>query len=140
LQRVVEKQLIFGPHYAYTYTNTMIPQKNSIYYKGSLDLSGNIIGILSGANVRKGNQKEILGVPYSQFVKTEHDFRYYLKLGEKSQLATRVVGGIGYAYGNSQFMPFSRQLFIGGSNSIRAFRARTLGPGSFDPRTESGTF
>ena len=140
LQRVVEKQLIFGPHYAYTYTNTMIPQKNTIYYKGSLDLSGNIIGILSGANVRKGNQKEILGVAYSQFVKTEHDFRYYLKLGEKSQLATRVVGGIGYAYGNSQFMPFSRQFFIGGSNSIRAFRARTLGPGSFDPRTESGTF
>lgn len=140
LQRVVEKQLIFGPRYSYTYTNTMFPLKNTIYYKGSVDLSGNIVGLVSGANVRKGNQKEILGVAYSQFVKTEHDFRYYLKLGEKSQLATRVLGGIGYAYGNSQYMPFSKQFFIGGANSIRAFRARTLGPGSFDPRTESGTF
>jgi len=140
LQRVVEKQLIFGPHYGYTYTNTMFPQKNTIYYQGTVDLSANIIGIVSGANVKKNNQKEILGVPYSQFVKTEHDFRYYRKLGPKSQLATRIVGGIGYAYGNSEYMPFSKQFFIGGANSIRAFRARSLGPGSYDPRTETGSF
>lgn len=140
LQRVVEKQLVFGPSYSYTYTNTMFPLKNTIYYQGSVDLSANIIGIISGANIRKGKQKEILGVPYSQFVKTEHDFRYYRKLGARSQLATRILGGIGYAYGNSEYMPFSKQFFIGGANSIRAFRARTLGPGSYDPRTESGSF
>lgn len=140
LQRVVEKQLIIGPSYAFTYTNTMFPLKNTIYYKGSLDLSGNLMGLISGADVNKDKQKNILGVPYSQFVKTEHDFRFYHKLGEKSLLATRVVGGIGYAYGNSQYMPFSKQFFIGGANSVRAFRARTLGPGSFDPRTNSGTF
>jgi len=35
-QRIVEKQLIFGPTYSYTYTNTMLPQTNTIYYKGRL--------------------------------------------------------------------------------------------------------
>jgi outer membrane protein insertion porin family len=135
LQRVVQKQLIFGPTYSYTYTNTMLPKKNTIYYKGTLDLAGNLTGLLSGANVKEGKQKSIFGVPFSQYAKMEHDFRFYHKLGDKSSFASRFIGGIAYPYGNSDNIPFSKQFFSGGSNSIRAFRARTLGPGSFDPRT-----
>ena len=135
LQRVVQKQLIFGPTYSYTYTNTMLPKKNTIYYKGTLDLAGNLTGLFSGANVKDGKQKSIFGVPFSQYAKMEHDFRFYHKLGDKSSFASRFIGGIAYPYGNSDNIPFSKQFFSGGSNSIRAFRARTLGPGSFDPRT-----
>ena len=136
LKRVVEKQLIFGPVYSYTYTTTMFPRKHTFYYKGLLDLSANLTGLISGANAEKGDEKTILGVPYSQYLKMEHDFRYYLKLNDKSQIATRFIGGVAYPYGNSVHMPFSKQFFVGGSNSVRAFRARTLGPGSYDPRTE----
>ncbi|WP_313267694.1 translocation and assembly module lipoprotein TamL [Epilithonimonas vandammei] len=135
LQRVVQKQLIFGPTYSYTYTNTMLPKKNTIYYKGTLDLAGNLTGLFSGANVKDSKQKSIFGVPFSQYAKMEHDFRFYHKLGDKSSFASRFIGGIAYPYGNSDNIPFSKQFFSGGSNSIRAFRARTLGPGSFDPRT-----
>ena len=135
LQRVVQKQLIFGPTYSYTYTNTMLPKKNTIYYKGTLDLAGNLTGLFSGANVKDGKQKSIFGVPFSQYAKMEHDFRFYHKLGDKSSFASRFIGGIAYPYGNSDNIHFSKQFFSGGSNSIRAFRARTLGPGSFDPRT-----
>ncbi|WP_312750723.1 translocation and assembly module lipoprotein TamL [Epilithonimonas hominis] len=135
LQRVVQKQLIFGPTYSYTYTNTMLPKKNTVYYKGTLDLAGNLTGLFSGANVKDGKQKSIFGVPFSQYAKMEHDFRFYHKLGDKSSFASRFIGGIAYPYGNSDNIPFSKQFFSGGSNSIRAFRARTLGPGSFDPRT-----
>jgi len=139
LRRVVEKQLIFGPVYAYTYTTTMLPKTNTFYYKGMLDLSANLTGLISGADVKAGNQKTILGVPYSQYIKTEHDFRFYHKLTDKSQLAARFIGGGAYPYGNSEYMPFSKQFFVGGSNSIRAFRARTLGPGSYDPRSEKNS-
>lgn len=134
-RRIVEKQLIFGPTYTYTYTNTMLPKTNTIYYKGTLDLAGNITGLVTGANAKKDKQKEIFGIPFSQYAKIENDFRFYHKFTEKSSLATRFIGGIAYPYGNSEFIPFSKQFFSGGSNSIRAFRARTLGPGSFDPRT-----
>lgn len=135
LRRVVERQLIFGPTYSYTYTNTMLPKSNTIYYKGTLDLAGNLTGLLTGANVKDGKEKSIFGVPFSQYAKIENDFRFYHKFGEKTSLATRFIGGIAYPYGNSEHIPFSKQFFSGGSNSIRAFRARTLGPGSFDPRT-----
>lgn len=140
LQRVVEKQLIFGPTYKYTYTNTLTPKKHTYYYTGSLDLSANITGLIWGANAEKEEQKEILNVPFSQYVKTEHTLTYYMKLNEKSQLAARFIGGVAYPYGNSTYMPFSKQFYVGGVNSIRAFRARTLGPGSYDPRDQNSSF
>jgi len=117
----------------------MLPQRNTFYYKGMLDLAGNLTGLISGANVRDGNQKNIFGVPFSQYVKVENDVRFYHKFTEKTSLATRFIAGVAVPYGNSNFIPFSRQFFVGGSNSIRAFRARTLGPGSYDPRTETNT-
>lgn len=141
LGRVIEKQLIFGPTYSYTYTNTMEKRKkNTFYYKGSIDLSGNITGLLSGANIKKGDTIKVFDVPFSQFIKIESEFRHYLKLGPDSQLASRVIVGAGFAYGNSDEMPFIKQFFNGGTNSIRAFRARSLGPGTYDGSTNNNTF
>lgn len=141
LKKVIEKQLIFGPTYSYTYTNTMRKfRKHTFYYKGSLDLAGTIAGLATGADAKTKEPEEILGVPFSQFVKTEHDFRYYLKLGDKSQLASRIIAGVGVPYGNSTELPFMRQFFIGGTNSIRAFRARSIGPGTFRDTTNENSF
>ena len=142
LEKVVEKQLLFGPSYSYTYTNTLqTRKKNTFYYKASLDLVGNIAGLVSGANIRKGDTIKLFDVPFSQFIKIEQDFRHYLKLGKESQLASRIIAGAGFTYGNSNEMPFIKQFFIGGTNSLRAFRARSLGPGSFDgAAANTGTF
>ncbi|WP_411898344.1 translocation and assembly module lipoprotein TamL [Elizabethkingia occulta] len=134
LRRAIERQLVFGPTYTYTYTNTMQPKTNTIYYRGMVDLAGTLTGLFSGANAKAGKEKKIFGIPFSQYVKVENDFRFYHKFGEKSSFASRFIAGIAYPYGNSVTVPFSRQFFVGGSNSIRAFRARALGPGSFDPR------
>lgn len=136
LERVVEQQLIFGPTYSYTYSTTMLPRKNTFYYKGMLDLAGNITGLVTGANAKEGKEKTIFGVPFSQYAKIENDVRFYHKFNEKTSFASRFIAGVAIPYGNSEHIPFSRQFFVGGSNSIRAFRARTLGPGSYDPRPQ----
>ncbi|WP_326980942.1 BamA/TamA family outer membrane protein [Chryseobacterium sp. MYb264] len=141
MRRVVEKQLIFGPTYSYTYTNTMLNKPTTFYYKGILDLAGTVTGLASGADVKKGKERKLFGIPFSQYAKIENDVRMYHKFTEKTSLATRFIAGVAYPYGNSEHIPFIKQFFSGGSNSIRAFRARTLGPGSFDPRTaEAGSF
>ncbi|WP_297334171.1 BamA/TamA family outer membrane protein [Flavobacterium sp.] len=142
LQRVIDKQLIFGPTYSYTYTNTMRKfKRHTFYYKGSLDLAGTITGLATGANVKQGDTINILNVPFSQFVKMEHDFRHYLRLSRNSKLASRIIAGIGVPYGNSSELPFMRQFFVGGTNSIRAFRARSIGPGSYrDPDIDENGF
>ena len=141
LQKVIDKQLIFGPTYSYTFTNTMRKfRKHTFYYKGSLDLAGTIAGLTTGADAKTKEPEEILGVPFSQFVKTEQDFRHYMKLGDKSQLASRIIVGVGLPYGNSTELPFMRQFFIGGTNSIRAFRARSIGPGTFRTNVDGDSF
>jgi len=141
LQKVIDKQLIFGPTYSYTYTNTMqTNKKHTIYYKGAVDIVGTIAGLASGANVKKGDTTKLLGVPFSQFIKLENEFRHYMKLGANSQLASRIIVGVGYGYGNSTELPYIKQFFIGGTNSIRAFRARSIGPGTFNPDVDSNSF
>jgi outer membrane protein assembly factor BamA len=132
LAKVIEKQLIFGPTYSYTFTNTMQKRKkHTIYFNGELDLAGNLTGLITGANAKKGDTIKFFDVPFSQYIKVKGDLRYYLKLGEDSKLATRLFAGVGYAYGNNTEMPSSKQFVVGGANSLRAFRSQSVGPGSY---------
>ena len=51
-------------------------------------------------------------------------------------IATRLLAGAGYAYGNSSALPFEKHFYGGGSNSLRGWQARTVGPG-LSPRDNS---
>jgi outer membrane protein insertion porin family len=136
LGKVIEKQLIFGPTYSYIYTNMMQKnKKHTIYNKFTADFSANITGLIAGSNLKQGDTTKVFGVPFSQFMKFENEFKHYLKLTEKSLIASRFIAGVGFAYGNSNEMPFIKQFFNGGTNSLRAFRARSIGPGSFKEST-----
>ncbi len=132
LQKAIEKQFILGGNYNFNYNELV---GNAImtgwYFNGNVDLSGNIIGGILGANVNKGRPKSIANAQFSQYVKLEADTRFYLKLSKKSVLANRVIIGYGLPWGNSTELPFVKQFFSGGNNSIRAFRSRSLGPGTF---------
>ena len=134
LARSLEKTFIIGPTYNFNFNSQLQPNhdKNNFYFNGNIDLSANIVGIASGANVQKtGIQKTIFNVPYAQYIRTEVDFRHYLSFSRTTVLASRISGGIGFAYGNSYTMPFIKEFFAGGANDIRAFRSRSLGPGSY---------
>jgi outer membrane protein insertion porin family len=133
LARSIEKTFIIGPTYNFNFNSQLRPNrnKNNFYFNGNIDLSMNVIGIASGANINKGNQKKIFNVPYSQYIRGEVDFRHYLSFSQNTILASRLTGGMGYAYGNSSTMPFVKEFFAGGANDIRAFRSRSLGPGTY---------
>jgi hypothetical protein len=124
-------QFILGSHYIFKYDNSSLETKRiGTYFEGKLELDGNILSLVSRTNPETG-VKEPLGIPFSQMAQASYDFRTYLKLGEKSQLAFRNIGGLGIAYGNSNQLPYIRQFFIGGSNSLRPINARSAGPGRY---------
>ena len=134
LARSLEKTFIIGPTYNFSFNSRLRPNrnKNNFYFNGNIDLSMNIVGVTSGADVQKtGMQKTVFNVPYSQYIRGEVDFRHYLSFSPTTVLASRLTGGMGYAYGNSYTMPYVKEFFAGGANDIRAFRSRSLGPGSY---------
>ena len=75
----------------------------------------------------------LFGLPYAQYFKTEIDFRFYNVFNENNELVYRFNTGVIIPYGNSYYAPQEKQFFLGGASSMRAWQARTLGPGSYSP-------
>ena len=97
------------------------------------DLAGNLLSAFNPLmSVDTTGFRTIWNSPYSQFVRTELSLAYTWKFGKDNRqaLAVRALGGVGYAYGNSSKMPFERLFWAGGSNSLRGWAARSVGPGS----------
>ncbi len=130
-----EEQTILGLTYSYIYDNTLLKQ-NGFYFQGTIGTSGNLANLI---NLALGNSRpyKILGNVYSQFLKTSVDVRYYTG-SLKEGFVFRFYSGIGYSYGNSIVMPYIEQFYSGGSASIRAFPARSLGPGSYQSEDSNG--
>ncbi|QBQ40593.1 hypothetical protein E2P86_05275 [Sphingobacterium psychroaquaticum] len=133
LRHIVDPQFSFGPNYSYTFTNSMENKQHTFYAKAGLNTSGNVLGLIQGANYKDNKVETLFGTAYSQFVKVEADFRHYMKLTPKSTLASRIMIGTSYSYGNSKSLPYLKQYYTGGPNGLRAFRARSVGPGSSMP-------
>ncbi|MBK9734483.1 MAG: BamA/TamA family outer membrane protein [Saprospiraceae bacterium] len=132
LARITEQQFILGSTYNYNYNQlSNSTRQTGLYFNGLIDIAGNIYGTLNGANWKTNDTKSLFGVRFAQFIKTELDIRYYHQLSAQSQWATRLIAGLGYPYGNNKELPFVKQFFAGGNNSLRGFRSRTIGPGSY---------
>jgi hypothetical protein len=133
LARAIQRQFILGSTYQFTYNPQAagLERNNTYFFNGLIDLSGNIAGLLTGADVKGGNEVLIRKVPFAQYIKFELDGRYYKKVGLYSTWANRIIIGVGLPYGNSVQLPFIKQFFIGGNNSLRGFRSRSVGPGTY---------
>ena len=115
---------------------TINERKSDFYFNSTISLAGNVLNALQSARKSGSESTEIFNSPYSQYVMGVIDFRYYRQLDKHQKLATRLILGAGYAYGNSTHLPYIKQFSIGGSSSLRAFPARSLGPGTYNVRTD----
>lgn len=123
-----------GSFFSYTYNSGFRSRINKWYLNGSVDWSGNILGLVTGA--KEYRSKTIFGTPFAQYVKLDFDAHYTRKLSNGFDWANRFQVGIGLPYNNSRLLPFAKLYTIGGSNSIRGFRARSLGPGTHRPTAD----
>ncbi len=101
--------------------------------RANCELSGNLLnGLvhLFSKPPTDRNYYEFLGIRYSQYVRGDVSASHKIMFGKVTALAARLYAGVAYAYGNSDAVPFDRLFYAGGSNSMRGWAPRTLGPGS----------
>ncbi len=143
LRKGLFEQFIIGGNYSYIYNSRlMAPGDNDWYFQFNLDMSGNIAYLLMNAipgvtRIEDGGYG-LFNQSFAQYSRADIDLRYYRQLGEGSRLASRIFMGAGIPYANSDMMPYVKQYVIGGSNSVRAFHPRSLGPGSYLPEEGTG--
>lgn len=143
LKESFDRQFVLGFNYAYTFTNQVYAWvKNPVYFKGSIEFSGNTVYALQSLfNQEKGtpeNPFTIFQNPYSQYGSVSLDFRYYFSTGKQTKLASRIFTGVALPYGNSDVIPYYKSFSVGGVSDLRGFRSRSVGPGTFyDPDIDS---
>ncbi|TDU42958.1 outer membrane protein assembly factor BamA [Gelidibacter sediminis] len=132
LRRSFEQQFISGLTYSFTYNELVDTQRtHQKYLNFTLDVAGNSISLF-GKEETPNSPKTFLGLEYVQYAKADVDIRYHFNFGKEQTIAARLFAGYGLAYGNSDVVPFVKQYYAGGPYSVRAFRIRSLGPGTYN--------
>ena len=134
LKKSYEEQFIAGASYSFTYNEQVEPDKEIQYYLHlTSETAGNAFSlakIIGGGKISSDSPAKIVGSIYSQYAKFSLDGRGFYNFKNKNKLAFRVFAGAAVPYGNSSTIPYTKQFFSGGPNSIRAFHINSVGPGT----------
>ena len=135
VRRSFDEQFILGIGYEFTYKRPE-GSHNDIFFRGGIDMAGNFLNLIYGlSNAQRDTlgRYTLFGVPFSQYIRPRMDFHYGIKITERSKLVSRFSAGVGIPVGNSDILPYIKQFYVGGTNSLRSFIARSVGPGSEVP-------
>lgn len=134
-----DDQLIVQTGYSYTYNsaNDMLSSskyRNSYSIRLNLEESGNVLHMFSKlihSKPKEGDKYKLANLPYAQYIKADIDLTQNLRIDNRNSLVFHIGLGVAYPYGNSETLPFEKQYFSGGPNSVRGWSVRSLGPGSY---------
>ena len=123
----------------YTTNASANPRDTYFYSRLQFDIAGNLLSAFKPLMNKDANGSGMIWkTPFSQFVRSEITIGRTWVFGRNSgqAIATRLLAGAGFAYGNSSALPFEKHFYGGGANSLRGWQARTVGPGC-SPRDTS---
>ena len=144
LKKSYEEQFIAGGSYSFVYNEQMLTGKKlQSYFRLTSELAGNMFMLakrIGGQKISADNPGKVAGSIFSQYAKLSLDGRTYLNFKDKNKLAIRFFAGVANPYGNSSVMPYTKQFFAGGPNSIRAFQINSVGPGTYFQDTSQSSF
>lgn len=130
----------FIPQLQYSYMLDLpVGRDNNVNLSFTVQEAGNVFWSIYELCGKK-NEKELFGIPFSQFIKGQVQLVYSRRIGSGDHwLVTRGAVGAAHAYGNSTQVPYAEQFYCGGANSVRAFTVRSLGPGSYHAPHDNAT-
>jgi outer membrane protein assembly factor BamA len=138
-----DNHIIAGGRLSFEYNGQQLKKSKNVFYTSTtIEGAGNVLrGVYKYSNQvidTITNSYSLFGIRFAQFVKINMDTRYYRLLSKKTKVVYRVAAGIGLPLSNlSEALPFQKSFFSGGANGMRAWKARTLGPGAYYDSTGS---
>jgi outer membrane protein assembly factor BamA len=141
VRRVFTDQIITASKLGFVYSNNQNkPGESSIFARMGFETSGNAhrwYRQLTEKNFVSDSSYKLFGVNYFQYAKIEAEFRFKQNIDVLNSVAFRVNAGLAIPFGNSSIVPYDKRYFIGGSNSLRAWQPRRLGPGNTPTSSQS---
>jgi len=132
--RLTENDFILASSYTFTKTTKKdLPDNNFYQFKTKLETAGSLLSAVAAVGNLDKNSRgnyEIFNLEYSEYIKGEFDYIKHWDFGKEKVVAVRSFFGIAIPFGNSNYIPFSRSYYSGGSNDNRAWQPYALGPGS----------
>ena len=132
--RLTANNFIVGSSFTFSKNNQQnILDENFSQFKFKSELVGSLLSLgmkLGGIKLNENGYREIFNLAPSQYFKSEVDYIKHWSIGFKRVFAFRTFIGVAIPFGNSNFIPFTRSYYAGGSNDNRAWQAYKLGPGS----------
>lgn len=140
LYRSFNPSFVSSINFQYNYrsflpSNQLVPGHSFLF---NIESGGTTLNLLSKKRITfieellKSNQE----IQFYRYIRINIDYRKYIMLGihNKSQLAFKLNTGVAYSYSreNGFELPYEKNFFIGGPSSIRAWKPRRLGPGSYN--------
>lgn len=136
-----EDYLLYGNDFSVVYYNKRnVETRDYQYFRFGAESSGNLMYLYCMATEKGKNAQgsyETFSLPFAQYVKAEADFRYYDVISPKTTFVYRIFGGVSVPYLNSNGLPSVKKYYSGGANSMRAWKSRSLGIGSYLDTTNS---
>jgi outer membrane protein assembly factor BamA len=133
LKKSYEEQFIGGANYSFTYNQQVMPIKRiQFYIYAAAESAGNLFSlgkIIFGEKPSQENPSKLFGSAYSQYVKLSIDTRAFYNIDHRNKVVLRLFAGVANPFGNSTVLPYTKQFFSGGANSLRAFQINSVGPG-----------
>lgn len=135
LKYLYSNHFIMDMRYDYIHnTQRFNTRENFSYYHLSLESAGNLLNCitrLTNAEVDDQGILQLFGVPFSQYIRMNSEWKHYFYIGKKQTLVLRTIIGLGIPYSNSKAMPYEKGFYGGGPNTMRAWQLRYLGPGLY---------
>ncbi|GAA0891175.1 BamA/TamA family outer membrane protein [Fulvivirga kasyanovii] len=105
---------------------------NSSFFRTYIESGGTSLNFVGTEALEKEN------LEYYKYIKLNLDYRKIHPANKNTTIAYRINAGIAKPYSDNRILPYEKYFFAGGSNGIRAWRPRRLGPGSYTPLDSTG--
>jgi len=131
-QRKFDRFFLSSARYTLNYRTPCNTQSPALTVNFSFETAGLLLYSINSLVNKKETWTVFNNFNYGTYEKFDLDLVYTKVINKNSSFATRFFFGMAIPFKKGAIIPFERSFFVGGSNSMRGWAFRQLGPGGYN--------